>query len=81
MGGAHPTGYGFIPAARPIARNGFFQLRRKKARVSAAPFEQPPAAARAQVVAAELLVQFLVAVDNPAAPLHVSLAKDSLDVV
>ena len=51
----------------------------KKVRVLVTPFEQPLAATRAEVVAAELLVPFLVAMDNPAAPLDVSLAKDSLD--
>jgi hypothetical protein len=64
-----------------IARSGLFQCRRKKARVSAAPLEQPSAAARAQVVAAELLVQFLVAVDKSAAQFDVRFAKGSLDAV
>ncbi len=62
----------------PIARNGLSQRRRKKARVSAASLEQPPTAARAWVVAPELLVQVLVAVDDPAAPLDVGFAKGSL---
>ena len=39
--------------------------------------EQEPAAARARVVAAELLVKLLVAVDDPAAPLDVGLAQDT----
>ncbi len=51
----------------------------KKARVSAASLEQTPTAARARVVATEPLVQFLVAVDDPAAPLDVGFAKGSLD--
>ncbi len=62
-----------------IARNGLSRPRRKKARVSAASLEQHPTAARAQVVAAELLVQFLVAVDDPEAPLDVGFAKGILD--
>jgi hypothetical protein len=64
-----------------IARSRLFQRRRKKARVSAAPLEQPPAVARARVVTAELLVQLFLAVDNPAPPLDVGFAKGSLDAV
>jgi len=51
----------------------------KKARVSAASLERPPATARARVIASQLLVQFLVAVDDPAAPLDVGFAQGSLD--
>jgi hypothetical protein len=64
-----------------IARSGLFQRRRKKARVSTASPKQPPTATRAQIVAAELLVQFLVAVDKSAAPFDVRFAKGSLDAV
>ena len=62
-----------------IARNGLFQPRRNKPEFRQTSLEHPPAAARAQVVAAELLVQLLVAVDNPVPLLDVSFAKDSLD--
>src|SRR4029078_4183330 len=47
------------------------------ARLQAALLEQEPAAARARVVAAELLAEFLVAVNDPAAPLDVGLAQDT----
>jgi len=44
-----------------------------------AALEALAAAAGAEVVAAELLAEFLVAVDDPAAPLDVRLAQGSLD--
>ena len=75
----YATTFGAHQDVAAIARSGLFQPRRKKARVSAASLEQPPTATRAKVVAAELLVQLLIAVDNPAPSLDVSFAKDSLD--
>lgn len=75
----YPTTFGAHQDVAAIARSGPFQPRRKKARVSAASLEQPPTATRAQVVAAKLLVQLLIAVDNPAAPFNMRFAKGSLD--
>ena len=69
----------FAVDQNPISRSGPSQPRRKKARVTAASLEEPPAAARAQVIATEPLVEFLVPVDDPATPLDVGFAQGSLD--
>jgi hypothetical protein len=50
----------------------------KAAAVSAAFPESLAGAARAGVVAADLLDEFLVAVDDPLAALHLGLAREAL---